>query len=292
MFSVVILTRNEERNIASCIQSLDWCDDIHIIDSGSSDHTVAIAKQQGAKIHINRFTSFANQRNWALEHCDLKYEWILHIDADERSTRNFHKAMLQAVKEANSNIAGFYCCRKLMLNNQWLRYSSRFPQWQFRISRRSRACFIDYGDAQKDSQFSDDQLGFIHEPFIHLSFSKGWLHWFDKQNKYAALKAQERLNTPVKKKHLISLNRQKRDHAFKVFLSRFSIWPGLRFFYTYFIRLGFLDGKLGLLYCLEKSHQEFMIQRIMSDGPPSKISQSVNMHKTKARTAGHALQKV
>lgn len=265
MFSVVILTLNEAEHIGPCIDSLHWCDDIHVIDGGSTDNTATIATQKGANVHINRFLSFAKQRNWALEHCNLKYEWILHMDADERSTDSFHYAILKAVQESGPQTSGFYCCWKLLLNGQWLRFSDRFRQWQFRISRRSRACFIDYGDAQKDSQFQDDQLGYVEEPFLHLAFEKGWASWMERQNKYALLKAKERLNTPVDIKQIFTWNRAKRNRSIKIALSRNLFWPALRFVYLYILRLGFLDGKPGLVYCLERAHLEFIIQLIMKE---------------------------
>src|SRR5438045_4083417 len=84
--SVVTLTLDEERNIADCLRSCAWCDDVHVLDSGSSDRTCAIADAMGATVHRNPFRSFGHQRNWAIDNIATKHNWQFHLDADERFT--------------------------------------------------------------------------------------------------------------------------------------------------------------------------------------------------------------
>ena len=83
MISVIILTKNEEVDLPNCLNSLKWADDIHILDSGSTDNTIEIARQGGAKISTNAFHDFGQQRNFALDQLTIKNEWILFLDADE-----------------------------------------------------------------------------------------------------------------------------------------------------------------------------------------------------------------
>src|SRR5882672_8726085 len=109
MISVVILTKNEERDLPACLQSLDWCNDIHVLDSGSTDKTKAIAHEFGAKLQVHPFESFGKQRNFALDNLSILYDWVLFLDADEIVTPQFRQAMLEAAKKAGSDIAGFYC---------------------------------------------------------------------------------------------------------------------------------------------------------------------------------------
>ena len=96
LITVVILTRNEADNIARCLQSLQWADELVVVDDGSTDDTVALAENNGARVIHHRFESFAKQRNWALEHGQLKNEWVLMLDADETSTPEFQAAIENA----------------------------------------------------------------------------------------------------------------------------------------------------------------------------------------------------
>ena len=77
MISVIILTKNEQNDLPTCLNAITWCDDIHVVDSGSADKTVEIAVELGANVYVNEFISFAHQRNWALNNCKLNYEWVL-----------------------------------------------------------------------------------------------------------------------------------------------------------------------------------------------------------------------
>src|SRR5271163_3624346 len=112
MISVIILTKNEEKDLPGCLESLRWCDDVHVVDSGSSDNTLVIARKFGARIYENPFKSFGDQRNWSLDHCATKYTWILFLDADEVASPEFAKGATQAVHDAPDSTAGFYCCWK------------------------------------------------------------------------------------------------------------------------------------------------------------------------------------
>src|SRR5690349_22231261 len=84
--SVVVLTVNEEVNIADCLRSCAWSDDVHVVDSGSTDRTCGIAREMGATVHVHPFESFGLQRNWAIDHIRHKHDWVFHLDADERFT--------------------------------------------------------------------------------------------------------------------------------------------------------------------------------------------------------------
>ncbi len=94
---------------------------------------------------------FGHQRNFALDNLSFKYEWILFLDADERSTDKFKGAALDSIAKAKEDVAGFYCCWKMMLENTWLKRSDNFPKWQFRLLRKGMAEFKDFGHGQKES---------------------------------------------------------------------------------------------------------------------------------------------
>jgi len=81
---VLIITRNEEANIAGCLQSVCWADELFVVDSLSTDRTAEIAKAMGAQVYLHRFEGYAQQRNWALENLPFSHDWVLMLDADER----------------------------------------------------------------------------------------------------------------------------------------------------------------------------------------------------------------
>lgn len=259
MISVVILTKNEEQDLPICLESLAWTDDIHVLDSGSTDKTLDIALAYGAKISLNAFKSFGEQRNYALENLPLKYEWILFLDADEVATTHFVKALKKAITEAGEDIAGFYCCWKMMLEDTWLKHCDNFPKWQFRVLKKGRATFTDFGHGQKEGEILG-KLDYIKEPYLHYSFSKGWTQWVERHNKYSSLEARDRIEKKPPFKNIFSGNSSKRNPALKSRLSNIPGWPFLRFLQAYVLNGGFLEGTPGFIYCTNMAYHEFLIK--------------------------------
>lgn len=259
MISVVILTKNEEQDLPPCLSSLRWCDDVHVLDSGSTDRTLEVAQSYNAQISTNPFISFGQQRNFALENLLFKYDWILFLDADEVITTAFKRAITKATIEASHNTAGFYCCWKMMLEDRWLKFCDNFPKWQFRLVRKGRANFTDFGHGQKEG-LVDGELGYISEPYLHYSFSKGWTQWIERHNKYSSLEAKARFENRPSLEQLLSVHSSIRNPALKSWLSKFPGWPLARFIYTYFINLGFMEGIPGFIYCTNMAYHEFLIQ--------------------------------
>ena len=136
--SIIILTHNEAGNLPRCLGSVADLGELIVVDSGSDDGTQEIARNGGARVYERVFEGFGRQRNWALENCDPKREWVLFLDADEVATPDFRRAVSHAIESAAESIAGFYCCWKMMLDQRWLRRSDSFPKWQLRIVRRGR----------------------------------------------------------------------------------------------------------------------------------------------------------
>lgn len=259
MISVIILTKNEERDLAMCLDALHWTDDVHILDSGSDDATVAIATRYGAKVSYNAFKSFGDQRNFALDNINVKYSWTLFLDADEVATPQFVAATLKAIETAPQEVAGFYCCWKMMLEDTWLKRSDSFPKWQFRLLRNGRARFTDFGHGQKEGEING-KLEYIKEPYLHYSFSKGWSQWIARHNKYSTDEAIARYNDRPPFKNVFSKNTSVRNPALKSWLIKMPGWPLLRFIYAYFIKFGFLEGIPGFIISINMAYYEFLIQ--------------------------------
>jgi glycosyltransferase involved in cell wall biosynthesis/UDP-N-acetyl-D-mannosaminuronic acid transferase (WecB/TagA/CpsF family) len=264
MISVIILTRNEQKDLPGCLAALHWCDDIHVVDSGSTDDTTSLARRAGAHVYEHPFSSFGTQRNWALDHCAIKNGWILFLDADEVANPEFVAALQAAAASAPTSTAGFYCCWKLIWDGRWLKRCDSFPKWQFRLLRQGRARFTDFGHGQKEADV-DGVLDYLRTPYDHYGLSKGWGNWLDRHNRYATLEAAARLSTPIVWSKIFSRHGSTRNQALKPLVSRMPGWPILRFCITYFLKLGFREGRPGFVYCANLAYYEFLIRLKMRE---------------------------
>ena len=147
--SVVILTLNEEINVADCIESCGELGDVHVLDSGSTDRTRELGESHGATVWNNPFESFGAQRNWAIDNITVDHDWILHLDADERVTPELAQALRDLFK-SDPTEAGFYLPNKLMLMGRWLKRCGGYPTYQMRLFHRGRMRFQDYGHGQRE----------------------------------------------------------------------------------------------------------------------------------------------
>jgi len=245
--SVVILTLNEEINVAECLASCGWSDDVHVLDSGSTDRTVEIAKALGAGVHHNPFESFGAQRNWAIDNIPMRHDWIFHLDADERFTPELVEAMGRLIASDPAE-AGFHIPQKLMFMGRWLRRSAAYPTYQMRLFHRERMRFCDYGHGQREA--TDGEVGTIAAPYIHYGFSKGLYDWFDKHNRYSSLEALQVVNQAAawRVADLVSTDRVRRRRAWKELGYKLPFRPQLRWFVTLFVLGGIIEGRAGITY--------------------------------------------
>jgi glycosyltransferase involved in cell wall biosynthesis len=257
--SIIILTKNEEENLAKVMESIPWCDDVHIVDSFSTDGTLARAASLGIQTWSNPFRGFGDQRNWALDNCTLRYPWVLFLDADEKSTPAFAAELEQAVTNSPEAVAGYYCSWKMIVEEVWLKRCDNFPKWQFRLLRRAKARFANFGHGQKEADVQGE-IGYLKEPYEHRPFSKGWADWLDRHNRYSTKEAEERVDLPFHFAELFSNHGPVRNRALKAFVSRVPGWPLVRFAIPYFLKLGFLEGRVGFTYCLNLAYYEYLIQ--------------------------------
>jgi glycosyltransferase involved in cell wall biosynthesis len=262
--TIIVLTYNEADNLPRCLESVAGFGGVVVVDSNSDDGTQEIAKQAGARIYEQSFQSFGQQRNWALENCDVKCEWVLFLDADEVATPEFRQAVANEIQNAGDTVAGFYCCWKMMLGRRWLRRSDSFPKWQLRIVRRGRADFIDSGHGQKEGKV-DGELGYIREPYLHYALSKGWEAWWAKHTQYSVEEAADRLSRSASWCELFSKDPSRRNRALKPILSRMPGWPLLRFLHMYIFKGGVLEGREGFAYCASMGWYEYLIRAKMRE---------------------------
>ena len=259
MFSILILTLNEEQNLPECIASVKWCDDVVVLDSLSTDRTVELAKAAGVRLYQRPFDDFASQRNYALDQIPFKHPWVFHLDADERFTEPLRRECEKAIAEDRRS--GFLTPSKLMFMDKWLRWSGMYPVYQMRLMKLGEIRFIQKGHGQREAD-AKRGVGTLREPYLHYNFSKGLDDWREKHDRYSTKEAEEsvqRQNQPIRWRDLWSGDPVARRRALKQLSMRLPCRPMLRFFYMYILRLGFLDGRPGLVYCRLLASYEMMI---------------------------------
>jgi glycosyltransferase involved in cell wall biosynthesis len=266
VFSVLILTRNEEQNLPDCLASVKWCDDIVVLDSRSTDQTAAVAKSAGARVFERSFDDFAAQRNYALDKVPFRHPWVFHLDADERFTEPLQRECETVI--AADRQSGFLVPSKLMFMGKWLRWSGMYPVYQMRLMKLGEIRFIQTGHGQREAD-AKRGVGKLREPYLHYNFSKGLDDWREKHDRYSTKEAEESLQERQKRaigwRDLGGSDTVARRRALKRLSMRLPCRPTLRFLYMYVFRLGFLDGRPGLMYCRLLATYEKMIVTKLKD---------------------------
>lgn len=187
MFSIYILTYNEELDIAACIESAMLSDDIIVVDSCSSDRTVEIASRYPVRVVEHAFESHGQQRTWMLENIPPKHEWVYILEADERMTPELFAECNKAIQ--SQEYVGYYVAERVMFMNRWIRRSTQYPRYQMRLFRHGKVWFIDYGHTERE--VCDGSTSFVKETYPHYTCSKGFSRWIEKHNRYSTDEAKE-----------------------------------------------------------------------------------------------------
>lgn len=228
--SVAIITHNEAENIARSLASVAWADEIVIIDSGSTDATVEIASHHGAKISSEEWRGFAAQKNFAITRCTS--DWILSLDADEEVS----PALATEIKtQINAPTAdAYFLPRRNFFLGRWMRRGGYYPDAKLRLFRRGKAAFE--ARTVHETLQTSAQTATLHNDLLHHAYPT-LASYIEHMNRYSTLGAA----TIASRDHRISII----WHAL--------ITPFATFVYNYVIRLGFLDGREGLLLHLYHS---------------------------------------
>lgn len=247
--SILILTLNEETNLPTCLAAVRSFDDIVVLDSGSTDRTVAIAREAGARVVTNPFKDFASQRNFAHETVAFRHPWVLHLDADEIMTPELVAECTNLPD--NPALDGYYVAPRMMFHGQWLRHCTDFPAWQARCVRAKRFRFIQSGHGQREAP--DMRMGFLRGTYLHDISIHDEAEWFRRHRRYACEEAAQFLAQdqplPVILRQLVRGPALSRRRAVKHLSHYLPGRPALRFIYQYLLRGGFLDGRGAYRYC-------------------------------------------
>lgn len=260
MISVLILTKDEQQDLPGCLESLAWCDDIHLYDSMSRDRTVAIAEAAGAHVTQRPFDNWAAHQNWGLRNIPFKNPWVFYIDADERMTPELVIAVQEVVRSPSACIA-FRVQRRDFYLGTWLKHVQASPYYL----RLFRPESIRYERLVNPVSIADGPVGEISGFLDHFPFSKGIQHWVERHNAYSTLEARQILQNrgtnapPSLLTALFGSDFHERRYHQKEFFYRLPMRPMIKFIILYFGKRGFLDGRAGLSYALLQSFYEYMI---------------------------------
>ena len=247
--AVIILTYNEEANIAQALQSVcGWAREVFVVDSFSTDATVVIARKFDCRVFQNAFGGYATQRNWALDNLPIQAEWVFFLDADEWLPDNL-KVEIANVISSRPRENGFYIKRRMMWMGRWIR-RGYYPSWSLRLFRATRGrC-----ESREINEHivADPPLGRLNGDFLHED-RKGLSSWMEKHVRYARREAEELLRGAVfdgyvRPRLLGSFCERRRWLRQKIY-NRLPVLlrPWLYFGYCYFIRGGFLDGREAMI---------------------------------------------
>ena len=250
--SAIVLTFNEERNLPDCLASLaGWVEQIFVIDSGSTDRTVEIARQAGALVVVHAFEHYGAQRNWAIDHLPVTTPWTLHVDADERITPELKRSITAALAHNANDVEGYLVSRRTMFMGRWIRHGGHYPAWHLRLMRTGAGrCedrlydqhFYVAGAVQK---LQGDLID-TWTPDV-ATFTARHLRWaaLEAAEHEAPASASGRIRGRLATDNAIEQRRWLRD-----WYSRWPLFvrPTAYFVYRYVVRLGFLDGRAGLVF--------------------------------------------
>jgi glycosyltransferase involved in cell wall biosynthesis len=256
--SVLILTLNEEINIGECLDSVAWCTDVVVLDSGSTDGTRSTAESRGARVIVRAFDNWSSHQNWAVSRIPFRYPWVFYLDADERCPPDLRDEVRERAT-AGAGESAFRIRRKDFFMGRWLKHAQLYPTWLVRLFRPQR---ITYERLVNPVAVVDGPIGELASHIIHYPFSHGVSHWIARHNRYSDLEALEAANVrnePGAPRALWSSDANVRRRALKELFTRLPARPLIKFAYYYAWRRGFLDGRAGFTYATLQAIYEYMI---------------------------------
>lgn len=261
--SVFIMTRDEEANIARCIESIHWSNDIVVLDSGSRDRTVEIANSF-ANVQVLRhpFDDFSSQRNRGLHDIAYANPWVLVLDADELVERNLANELIEAVRTAPADMPAILVRRRVMLDGRPLRWNISTDFW---IGRLVRPRAVRFEGAVHERLLFDGKPGRLKGRLQHHQFNKGVADWFERRAQYARLEAAAVCAKTIRTQPvsgLLSRDPLARRRALKAVFYRLPARWLVYLLYSIFVRLAFLDGLRGLRYVWLESRSQFLATRL------------------------------
>lgn len=233
--SVITLALNEEHNIADCLESVKWADEILVIDSGSTDRTVDLAKRYTNNVLTVEWKGYGATKNYALQRATG--EWILWLDADERVPNDLAEEIRRVIHLNDSSFAGYNVARRAFFLGKWIRHCGWYPGRVTRLFRKSKSLFTESN--VHEQIIVEGAIGELKNDLVHFT-DPNLAHYFYKFNRYTTLAAQDL---------------QKAGKKFTI--SDIIVRPFFTFVKMYLVKRGFLDGIQGFILCVASSAYVF-----------------------------------
>lgn len=228
--TAIVIAKNETRNIADCLSALEFCGDRVVVDTGSSDDTAHLARNNGARVFEKAGLGYAEAKQFATDQCTS--EWILWIDADERVPADLADEILQVIEKKTEFVA-YRLARRAFFLGRWMKHGGWYPGYVTRLFKRNAGRF----DTARvhESLIIDGAVGTLKNDLDHYT-DDSIHHYFYKFNKYTSLAAEDLT-----------------DKGRKAGVADLLFRPGIMFFKMYVMKLGLLDGIEGFLLAVFSS---------------------------------------
>jgi glycosyltransferase involved in cell wall biosynthesis len=278
--SILVPVKNEQRNIVECLRRCQWATELVVVDSASTDQTIALSQAMGADVYqfnYNRATGWPKKKNWALEHVPWKNEWVMILDADEYMTPELAQEIKRVVegdwkpqgKFAKAGCGdGFWVNRRFMFMGQWIKGCGYYPSWNVRLLKHKLGRYERIGtlgdtgsgdnEVHEHIVLSTGSAGYLSNEFLHYAYPD-LSAWIEKHNRYTtweahAMEAKDEgavqarfFGEPIERRRWI-----------KAFARKLPFRPTLRFLFSFFVQKGFLDGYPGFVMCRLMAWYEFV----------------------------------
>jgi glycosyltransferase involved in cell wall biosynthesis len=253
--SVILLTFNEEKHIERCLRSLlPFTDKIFIVDSGSTDRTVALAEALGARVVQNAWVTYAQQFNFGIQHTPFRTTWLMRMDADEYVLPELADEINTRLPTLPADVSGVYVKRRVVFMNRWIRHGGYYPTWLLRLWRAGQGICEETWMDEHIKLSQGRTVQFQQDLVDHNLNNLTW--WTQKHNNYAIREVIDLLNIRynfndaevVEPRFFGTQEQRKRWLKVKYASVPLFTRPVVYFLYRYFVKLGFLDGTKGLMW--------------------------------------------
>jgi glycosyltransferase involved in cell wall biosynthesis len=254
--TIIVPTLDEERNLPGCLETVcGYFRHVMVVDSLSTDATVALARARGCTVREHRFEGYSAQYNWALAHLPLETDWVFFLCADERMTPSLRGEIAAVTRDGATPHVGFQVPQRYVFMGRMLEHGGWAPSYQLRLFRRSAGRFEDR--AVHEHPVLRGSVGFLTSHYVHHDL-RDLTHFVAKHNRYSSLEAEEivRALRGDGEGRLLDRGRLFGNHLERRRWIKLHVWPRLpgraliRFVYQYLVRGGFRDGRAGLRFAL------------------------------------------
>ena len=242
-----------------------------VLDSFSDDRTCELAKEGGARVFQRTFDDFGAQRNFALDQIEFAHPWVFHLDADERFNEELRDECERVIRIDEHS--GYFVPNRIIFLGKWIKHSTQYPYPQVRLLKIGEVRFAKSGHGQREEKATRG-LGHLHAGYDHFNFSKGIAEWVEKHNRYSTEEADDAVilgTQPLEWQAFLHGDSMQRKRFLKLLHAKLPCRWLFKFCYLYFIRLGFLDGYPGFVYCVLQGFYDFLIAAKISEARRSRL---------------------